>query len=218
MILRRRSRRTRGFMVAEALVSLSVAALTLVLLTSATWGIRHATALTQDAPAEARDWLAARRALQAWSAAVVTQGRSRTLGTFAGDGGSVRFAVPPSLAGPRQPYVSELRVDFQDGTYFLRAIRDHAISDTRLTSANRQVSEILSTTQPIRLKYLTPDPTRPGFRWTYSVNVDDALPRAVGVEVDGAHVLTAQLLSTVSPTCFASMGPAGLQNQECETR
>ena len=58
-----RRKRIRGFVMAEALVALAVAALTLALLTTASWGLRVAS----DARAaveltSAVDWLAARPA------------------------------------------------------------------------------------------------------------------------------------------------------------
>ncbi|MEJ8561271.1 hypothetical protein QTO30_08575 [Yoonia sp. GPGPB17] len=67
----RRRGTSTGFVLAEALVALTVAAMTIALLTSATWGLNAAAerraAATQTS---AVDWLAARRALGNWAAAV----------------------------------------------------------------------------------------------------------------------------------------------------
>ena len=66
-MIRRRSRAS-GFVLAEALVALAIAAMTVALLTSATWGLQL-TAERRAAAAEtaAGDWVAARRAVVDWA-------------------------------------------------------------------------------------------------------------------------------------------------------
>ncbi len=216
--IQRRRRSAHGFTIAEALVSLAIAALTLVLLTSATWGLRQLNETRAAQGPVAADWLTARRALQAWAAAASTDGSDSALGRFQGDSTSVRLYVPPTSAGPSRPYVSELRVTAKDGLYTLSAHRDRTVTDTRMKGNSVQSTEILATTEPIRLMYLMRSRTGPGRSWFFATEPEDGLPFAIAVEVDGNHLITAPIMSTVSATCAARNGLSALGDQECKTR
>ncbi len=216
--LQRRRRSARGFTIAEALVSLAIAALTLVLLTSATWGLKQ---LNETRAAEgpvAADWLTARRALQAWAAAVSTDGDDMVEGRFQGDAASVRLYVPPTSSGPSRPYVSELRVTNVDGLYTLSAHRDRTVTDTRQRGNAVQSTEILSTREPIRLMYLLRSRTGPGRSWFFATTPEDGLPYAIALEVNGDQLITAPIMTTVSATCAARNGLNALGDQICKVR
>jgi len=211
-------RRAKGFVMAEALVALSVAAMTLVLLTSATWGLQHVNRMRADAGPIAQDWLTARRALHAWAAAATTTGVARTEMRFLGTSEEVRMFVPASSAGPTRPYIAGLTVRFDEGTYTLIARRDLTVVDTRMRDAQGQITEILSTNEPIRLMYLMRDRNGPGTEWLYSAPSDLGMPYALGVEVGGSRILTARVMTELSAACVTAFGRGGIENDECEVR
>jgi hypothetical protein len=208
----------RGFMVAEALVSLSVAALTLVLLTSATWGLRQASSERDVAFTAASDWLTARRALQAWAAAANSPGLERSEGWFEGTATSVRMIIPASEAGPNRPHQAGLSISQADGVYTLTAYRDIGSRDTRMRTDALQTTPLIVSDKPIQLAFLGRDLTSASMVWRYEADPANGLPDAIAIEVDGKPQLVARLLNNKSKICLAANGATALETESCALR
>ncbi len=220
-MIRRRSRAS-GFVLAEALVALAIAAMTVALLTSATWGLQL-TAERRAASAEtaAVDWLAARRALIDWTSGASAEGIGDTQRYLIGTATTARIFVEPSGTGQVAPFVGELRVEAlgEDG-FALIAARYIGQRDARLTSDAAQQTEILRTTQPIRLLYLIPSQTgAANASWRYETGSgDEGLPEAVAIEVGTERMITARVFATISASCLARIGRSSLQDDQCDLR
>ena len=217
--MRRRGHST-GFVLAEALVALAIAAMTLVLLTGASWGLRMASE-RRAAVAEtgASDWLAARRALADWTAGVTSSGATGTEAQFIGTSTTARMIVEPVGAGRTAPFVGELRVEaVTDTTYALIAARHFGQGDARLVADDPQETEVVRASEPIRIVYLLPRDGA-GETWRYETGSgDDGLPLAIAVEVGDRRMLTARIFATISASCLAALGPGGLDDDRCDLR
>ena len=156
--MRRRRSITSGFVLAEALVALAIAAMTVALLTSATWGLRVASERQDAAEVTAAvDWLSARRALADWSSGVTATGKEGTERFLVGTATTARMFVEPSGSGQVVPFVGELRVEARgENRYVLMAARHIGLRDARITVEVPQETEVLRTNAPIRLLYLLP--------------------------------------------------------------
>jgi hypothetical protein len=216
---RTRAKATKGFVMAEALVALAIAALTLALLTSATWGLRIASeARAARVETGAADWLAARRALQGWAAALTAPGREASDARFLGTQSTARLVVEPAVSGLARPYVAELRVEVQgENRYVLIAKRHLGNRDVRIGSDDPQVTELVRSDQPIRLLYLLPREGVGELVWR-SETSDAGLPAAIAVEVGGVRYLTARVFANRSAACLATFGISGLEEPQCELR
>ncbi|MEM9474236.1 MAG: hypothetical protein AAGA71_03020 [Pseudomonadota bacterium] len=213
----RRGRGSKGFAMAEALVALAVAALTLSLLTSASWGLKLAAerrdALEETAPA---DWLLARRTLLGWVANLNGAGLGAAHADMIGTASTMRMIVRD---GGARPFVGEFRVVREDaGDFALIAARHNGLLDARAASDAPQESHILRTREPIRFLYLLPQPTTNAMVWRYETGNGEALPAAIGIETGNTRVLTVPLVATRSRTCLAALGPGGLEADECALR
>ncbi|KIT15862.1 hypothetical protein [Jannaschia aquimarina] len=209
----RRRGPARGFALAEALVALAVAAMTLALLTGATWGLRQAAErrdlAQQTGPA---DWLATRRAVSAWAAGLSTSGAQGAQGRLIGTATTARMVVE---GGSR--YVAELRVERRGADAFaLVAARYPGRRDVRVVPEAGQVSELVRSSRPIRLLYLHDRPGNPDPVWVYETG--DDLPAAIAVEVGDTRRLTAAIHPTVSGECLAAGGLAALEDTTCGLR
>lgn len=217
----RRRTRSSGFVLAEALVALAVAAMTLALLTGASWGLRQTTA-RQDAIAEtgAADWLTARRALAGWAAGVTAVGKTGTDARFIGTATTARMIVDNG-PGDGLPFVAELRIaPVAEAGFALIAARHLGQNDARTTSDQPQQTVVLRSAEPIRLLYLLPrEGTGTGFGWRYETGSgDDGLPAAIAIERGDQRMLTTRIFPTVSAGCLAALGPAGLEDDQCTLR
>lgn len=211
--MRRPSRRrgARGFALAEALVALAVAAMTLSLLTAATWGLRQAS--ERRAALEisgAADWLTARRALGAWAAGLNAETAQGAEGRILGTATQLRLVVDDA-----PPHTAELRVeDRGEGRFALIALRHMGQRDARLAVGDALQTVLVETDEPIRLQYLTRG--EGGLDWRYETGVD--LPNAVAVEVGDARRLTAAIHPTRGAACLAAFGLQGLEEPRCALR
>ena len=217
-----RRRGQTGFVMAEALVALAIAAMTLALLTSASWGLRiTAERRAAAAQTDASDWLAARRALGDWVTGVSATLREDVGGRFTGTPTMARMVVEPAGNGQTLPFVAELRVTMLDEqTFALIAARYFDIGDARASGDDPQETEILRAREPMRLLYLMPRMDGPaGENWRYeSGGGDDGLPAAVAVEVADRRVLTARIFATLSASCLSALGPSGIEDDRCALR
>ena len=219
----RRRRHTGGFVMAEALVALAIAAMTLVLLTSATWGLSMAmerrSTVEQNTPA---DWLAARRALMNWASGVTVIDRQDITSRFQGTANSARMYVEPSGAGRVVPFFGEVQVKTHaDDDFSLVMIRHSNVSDSGGAGDQILQTEVLRTNVPIRLQYRLH--IRGGDvagNWQYQTESEDynGLPSAIAIEVGGDRMLTIPIFATISMPCLAELGRGGLESPQCEVR
>ncbi len=218
---RRRRPISAGFVLAEALVALSIAAMTIALLTSATWGLSAAAERRAAAQQTmAVDWLAARRAITAWTAGVTAASNSAVEVSMIGTASTARMVVAQTGSGIVGTYVGELRVEARgtDG-FALIAARHIDQADARIASTNPQETEVLQSTAPLRLLYLIP--SGPGGRgvWRYETGSgDDGLPLAIGIEAGTQRMITAAIHTTRSASCLARLGFAGVEDERCALR
>lgn len=218
----RRARRrssTRGFALAEALVSLAIAAMTLALLTGSSWGLRQAAEL-RAASSQTRsvDWLSARRALQGWASGLTAPSRTETASRFIGTATTARMVVEPFSSGQDLPFVAELNVRQDEDVYYLIARRHMGQKDARVAAPYPQETTVLRTTEPMRLIYLMPEQISAKKVWRYEVGDSDGLPVAIGLEVGVTRVLTARVYPMRSAGCLSARGRGGLKDIACELR
>jgi len=218
----RRRRTASGFVLAEALVALAIAAMTVALLTSATWGLQlTAERRAASSQTAAVDWLAARRALIDWASGASAENIDDTDRSLIGTATTARIFVEPSGTGQVSPFVGELRVEaLGEDRFALIAARYVGQRDARLTSDSAQQTEILRTAQPIRLLYLIPNQTGGGnASWRYETSSgDEGLPEAIAIEVGVDRMVTARVFATISASCLARIGRSGLQDDVCDLR
>lgn len=225
MMARRTLRRkhARGFVMAEALVALAIAALTLALLTSASWGLRIASdARVAAAQTGAADWLAARRALQGWASGLTALGAERVEARLIGTGSTARMMVEPAVSGLALPYAAELRVETRidaagETSFVLIAARHLDVRDARVSSDAPQETELVQSAEPIRLLYLLPREGVADMVWRYETG-DTGLPAAIAVEVGDRRVLTARVFANRSAACLSAFGVSGLEEEQCVLR
>ncbi|GFE66494.1 hypothetical protein [Litoreibacter roseus] len=220
--MRRRStsrrRKSRGFALAEALVSLSVAAVTLALLTSATWGLRQAAPSSTDLQNEAADWLIARRVLQAWASAATVRGLTDIEGQFSGSPTQMRLLLDDASSGGSERFMASLDVVVTDGQYALVARKHTGIRDTRVDAERPQTSVVLVSNQALRLVYLVRRESGLGEGWSYDPSLDQGLPIAVAIEEGSERKVIARLPVTRSAGCLSRFGRGGLEERECRVR
>jgi hypothetical protein len=204
---------------AEALVALAIAALTLALLTSASWGLRVASdARAAAAETGAADWLAARRALQGWASGLTAPGADLAETRLVGTDSTARMVVEPAVSGLSRPYVAELRVEARgENGFVLIAARHLEARDARVSTDAPQETELVRSDRPIRLLYLLPREGVEGMVWRYETG-GPGLPAAIAVEVGDRRVLTARVFANRSAACLATFGVSGLEETQCELR
>lgn len=215
----RRRHSSKGFALAEALVSLAVAAMTIALLTASSWGLRQAMEI-REASRQTRsvDWLTVRRALHSWSSGLTTVDRNSTASRFIGSATTARMVVEPVISGQNRPYVAELNVVNKDGAYQLIARRHMGLKDARIAAPKPQATLVLKSNDPLRLIYLMPRPGQATLVWRYEVGDNDGLPRAIGLEVGTERKLTAPVFVNRSAACLAALGPGGVEEEQCSVR
>lgn len=202
----------------DALVALAIAALTLVLLTSASWGLKLASdrraALETTA---STDWLLARRTLLAWAGDLSNDGPRETGASLIGTATTLRMIVRDRAANV--PYVGEFRVDGTRETGFtLSAARHDGLRDARTAADVPRRSMLLTANAPIRFVYLFPEGNGRGNVWRYETGDGETLPRAIAIEVGDQRQVTVPVFATISQTCLAALGPGALEGDQCDVR
>lgn len=216
---KRRRRADRGFVLAEALVALTVAALTLALLTSATFGLRQTAMQPSELQQEATDWLTARRVLQAWAASATTDGIGRELNRFLGTPTQMRLVIDDSTSRSNRPVMIGLDITEEDGLFQLTAARFFGVRDVRLGDEQARASTVIVSDQPLRLVYYVSEGLNSNQRiWTYEPQPSQGLPAAVAIEQGAERVIVAQMPATRSASCMSRLGILGLEEQDCELR
>ncbi len=221
MIRRRLSARrgARGIALAEALVALAIASMTLLLLTTAGWGLRHADERRTAAEAtDAADWLAARRILHGWAGGL-TAARDESAGMrILGTASTARMILSSVAAGLPQEAVAELRIEEADGHFSLVALRYPSDRDVRTASGGARETRLIETDMPMRLTYLLP--SREGGRapiWRYESH-PETMPLAIALEVGNARRIVAPVFPDRSAACVAAVGIGGLEEPRCALR
>lgn len=215
---RRRSPQS-GFALAEALVSLTIAAMTLALLTSATWGLRHTTQQPGVLQQEATDWLTARRVLQSWAASASLAERFAVEGRFSGSPTQMRMILDDGTSRDSRPMMVSLRITEEEGLFRLTASRQFDVRDVRLSNENAQESTMIVSDEPLRLVYRVGAtfPARQG-TWSYEPRAEQGLPFAIAVEQGAERMIVAPMPATISAICVARLGLAGLEDPDCKLR
>lgn len=216
--LRRRAR-ARGVVMVEALVSLAVAALTLALLTGATWGLRQTQTQADPLQQEAADWLTARRVLQAWAASATTDGERQTAVRFSGGPAQLRLIIDDGTSLDSRPMLYSLDIIRDDALHILRVARFTDVRDVRLAPADARYSTLIVSDQPLTLAYQIAEPSGlPGSVWTDEPTPDQGLPSAIAVARGGERMIVAPVLSMRSAACVSRLGLAGLEEVDCLLR
>ncbi len=200
-------------------MALSVAALTLALLTSATWGLRQISMRQDGLQQDATDWLTARRVLQAWAASATTAGLDRAEGRFSGEPTRMRLIVDDGTSREARPMMVSLEVSEEDGRYLLLASRYYDVRDIRLATEQARRSTVIVSDTPIQFIYLVARrDNQPGQVWTYEPRLDQGLPAAVAIEQGAERMIIAQMPITRSALCISLLGEAGLEDRDCRLR
>lgn len=215
-----RSRKAaRGFVLAEALVALAVAALTLALLTSATFGLRQTAMQPSPLQQEATDWLTARRVLQAWAASATTDGVRRTVNRFLGTPTEMRLVIDDGTSRSNRPIMIGLNITQEDGLFRLSASRFFDVRDVRLGDEDARASTVIVSDVPLLLVYqVTSLANASQLVWTYEPQIEQGLPAAVAVEQGAERMIVAKMPATRSAACVSRLGILGLEEQDCELR
>lgn len=215
----RARRRARGIALAEALVALAIAAMTLLLLTSAGWGLKHVSDSRAAAEAtDAADWLAARRVLQGWASGL-TAARSERAGTrIIGTSTTARMVLSSVAAGLPVEAVAELRIVQEAERYVLVAARYPNDRDVRTATGGARETRLLTSDGPMRFSYLFRGGSGQGrSAWRYETHPQD-LPRAIAIEVENTRQVVAPIFPDRSAACVAAVGVGGLEEQRCALR
>ncbi len=216
---RRRRPDEGGFVLAEALVSLTVAALTLALLTSATWGLRQTAMQPSALQQEATDWLTARRVLQAWAGSATADGIERLDQRFAGSPNRMRLVLDDGTSRDNRPVMVSLDITQDNGLYRLTATRHVDVRDVRMGEDRARESTIIISDQPLSFAYyVSARGSQTGRAWTYEPRAEQGLPAAIGVERGADRMIVVQMPATRSAACVSRFGITGLREQDCELR
>ncbi len=201
----------------DALVALAIAALTLTLLMTASWGLKLASdrrASLQETASS--DWLLARRTLLDWAGDVSNNGPRANGAAMMGTATTLRMIVRDPSASV--PYVGEFRVEgSREVGYTLTAARHDGLQDARIASDEPRRSTLLTSREPIRFVYLFPQRGSPGV-WRYETGDGDILPTAIAVEQGDQRQVTVPVFTTISQACFAALGPGALESDQCAVR
>ena len=206
----RRRARSRGFTLIEALVALSVSAMTLGLLASAGFGLQQARqASTQTAGTV--DWIIVRRVLHEWAGAAA-KSHPQSSGAFEAEADRLSLRT---ATGEVMRFV----IETEDQVSTLTAFRAGPLRDVRMVSETDRPSVLITVDGTLRFSYLMKTGMRGQTRdWTYSVADAEGLPLAIGLELSGARVATAAVAATAAGPCMVGYGMSENGPIECALR
>lgn len=212
---RRRRKHAAGFVMAEALVSLAIASLTIFLLTSASWGIKQANELRQRNAAQSMTrWLNARHILQNWASSISAESLGNSRRKIIGSSDKLRLFVTHHKRGS---YIIELSIQPDEDQFVLIANRYDYTKSEGENRQNAKSSQLLHADQILRFQYLLADDLG-NWTWRYETDPQDGLPRAIALEQDGQRMITAPIPATIDFECLSSAGPEALETGLCRVR
>ncbi len=207
---RRRGRASRGFTLIEALVALTVSAMTLGLLASAGFGLQKARQAETQAEAPV-DLLVARRVLQDWGRAAA-KSHPRTSGAFAAEADQLSLRTT-------QGTVMRFDIETEGGRSTLTATRAGVLRDVRLVPEGAPTSVLLQVPGRLRFAYLMHTGLRgQGRDWVYNVSDADGLPAAIRLEQGEHPLVTVPVAATAAGPCVVSYGMSENGVIECDLR
>ncbi|MEM9763322.1 MAG: prepilin-type N-terminal cleavage/methylation domain-containing protein [Pseudomonadota bacterium] len=214
---RRRGRRERGFSLVEAVVALSISALTLALLSGAAFSLRAVGERSAVAD-QAVDLLAARRVIRRFASETVLRGAGDTAG-FMGGPSEMRLLLAPDLGTGSPGRLAVLRVERGETHFQLAAYREvgarGVLSDLGRTLSERSV--VLESEGPIGFAYLVDNPESRGTLWVTELSAGPP-PRALAVRLSSGPQLTAMFHQEIDPGCLSARGLAPLARNRCVAR
>ncbi|MEL6768650.1 MAG: prepilin-type N-terminal cleavage/methylation domain-containing protein [Pseudomonadota bacterium] len=214
---RRRGRAERGFSLVEAVVALSISALTLALLSGAAFSLR-AVGERNETASQAVDLLAARRVIRRFASETVLRGAGDTAG-FMGGPSEMRLLLAPDLGTGAPARLAVLRIERSETQYQLAAYRQAGAASV-LSELGRTLSErsvVLESEGPIGFAYLVDNPESRGTIWV-SERQAGPPPHALAVRLTGGLQLTAPFHQELDPGCLALYGLAPLARNRCVAR
>ncbi|MEM9797752.1 MAG: hypothetical protein AAF919_14765 [Pseudomonadota bacterium] len=213
--VQRRRPGARGFALAEALVSLAVAAMTLAMLTGASWGLRTVSDRTAPSLTDAGSLLTTRRVLHAWAAAVEPSGGRDPAARIVGNAAEMRMALTDSDG---RPMVVALTVTRDGDLHAVSAARQLGRSDARQIAADARRTTIYRDARVLRLSYLMPGEDGIGRSWSYEIDPDRGTPFAVALEAGAERLILAPIHSNIAPDCLVALGPGAADERQCAAR
>ncbi len=206
----RRRGRSKGFTLIEALVALSVSAMTLGLLASAGFGLQQARqAELRDA--NPVDWMITRRVLQEWVGAAA-KSHPRSSGAFEAEADQLSLRTG-------QGDVMRFVIETEDQVSTLTAYRAGRLRDVRMVSDTARPSVLIRAPGTLRFSYLMHTGLRGQQRdWTYNVSDRDGLPAAIALELSGTRLITAPIVATTAGPCVVGFGMSENGVTECALR
>lgn len=206
----RRRGRSKGFTLIEALVALSVSAMTLGLLASAGFGLQQARqAELRDA--NPVDWMITRRVLQEWVGAAA-KSHPRSSGAFEAEADQLSLRTG-------QGDVMRFVIETEDQVSTLTAYRAGRLRDVRMVSDTARPSVLIRAPGTLRFSYLMHTGLRGQQRdWTYNVSDRDGLPGAIALELSGTRLITAPIVATTAGPCVVGFGMSENGVTECALR
>ncbi len=215
MIRRRAGARGAGLI--EATVALAIAAMTLLLLGAAGFGLRLAAERGPQAHATAADLLAARRAIRRWASEVSTEGAADApAATFAGAPERAAMLLAPSAGSGQTDRLAHLE------------IRRGATGDTLLAHRLRGGRSLLADLAGAERSVLLETGRRLSFAYLYGGRGEDAwvagteafarMPQAMALAIDGERAILARLPQELDPLCLARLGATAFEGRRCALR
>lgn len=214
---RRRRGHERGFSLVEMVVALTIAAMTLALISGASFSLR---AIGQRAAADngAAELLAVRRILHRWVSEAMLRGPGGAA-AFVGDRSEVRFLLAPDTLAGEPARLAVLRIERDGDMRVLRAYRERdALSvlqdaDGRLGDS----STLHRTAADLAFVFLVDDPRGTGSAWALAREPGPP-PRALALDLGDGRRVVAHVMQDVDGGCLAAVGLGELQRDACRAR